>query len=185
MQVRETALPGVLLIEPRIFPDPRGFFLETFQEGRYKEMGIDFKPVQSNHARSGRGVLRGLHFQREHVQEKIAYVTRGRVFDVAVDVRQGSPHFGEWVGTILDDENHHQLYIPKGFAHGYCVLSEEADFTYQCSDIYHHPSEQGVLWNDPKIGIQWPLENPLLSTKDEQWLSLENTPGHYLPHYSS
>jgi dTDP-4-dehydrorhamnose 3,5-epimerase len=185
MKLHKTSLPGVLLIQPKVFHDPRGFFLETYHEEKFREFGIEFKPVQSNHSRSEKGILRGLHFQLEHTQAKIAYVTSGRVFDVAVDVRQGSPNFGQWFGAILDDENHHQIYVPEGFAHGYCVLSERADFTYQCSDIYHPQSEGGIAWNDPNIGIDWPLDSPILSGKDEKWLNLDKTPGDLLPIYKN
>ncbi|MBF0445064.1 MAG: dTDP-4-dehydrorhamnose 3,5-epimerase [Magnetococcales bacterium] len=184
MQVKETSLPGVLLIIPKVFPDPRGFFLETYHQSRYQEMGIDFTPIQANHSRSQSGVLRGLHFQLEHPQAKLAYVTQGKVFDVAVDVRKNSPNFGKWTGAILDDINHHQLYIPKGFAHGYCVLSNTADFTYQCSDIYHQQSESGIAWNDPNININWPINNPSLSDKDKLLLNLDKTPSNKLPSYT-
>lgn len=168
MKVIETALPGVLRIEPRVFGDSRGFFMETYNAARYQEAGIDTTLVQDNHSRSRRGVLRGLHYQLIQPQAKLVRVARGVVFDVVVDIRRGSPHFGQWVGEILDDEKHHQLYIPVGFAHGFCVLSETADFVYKCSDYYHPQSENGIAWDDPAIGIQWPeIDIPwLLSDKD-------------------
>lgn len=167
MNVLETNLPGVVVIEPKVFGDQRGFFLETFQEARYREAGITERFVQFNHSRSRRGVLRGLHYQLEQTQGKLVMVMRGEVFDVAVDVRRGSPTFGQWYGCVLSDENHRQLYVPPGYAHGFAVLSEEADFFYQCTDYYHPPSEQGIAWDDPDLAIAWPLEDVLLSAKDQ------------------
>ena len=166
MKVITTELPGVLLIEPHVFGDQRGFFMETYHQARYQESGIPDRFVQDNHSRSRRGVLRGLHYQPVQPQGKLVWVARGQVFDVAVDIRRGSPTFGRWAGAVLDDSNHHQFYIPPGFAHGFCVLSEEADFFYKCTDYYHPQSEQGILWNDPAIGIDWPIQEPLLSAKD-------------------
>jgi dTDP-4-dehydrorhamnose 3,5-epimerase len=166
MRVIETALSGVLIIEPRVFEDPRGFFLEGYQEARYRQAGIHAAFVQDNVSRSRRGVLRGLHYQLRQPQGKLVSVVRGQVFDVAVDIRRGSPSFGRWVGVLLDDLNHRQLYIPPHFAHGFCVLSEEADFGYKCTDYYHPESEQGIIWDDPEIGIEWPLQDILLSDKD-------------------
>ena len=169
MNVIETALPGVLLLEPRVFGDARGFFLETWQAERYQQAGLPARFVQDNQSRSRRGVLRGLHYQLVQPQGKLVWVTRGAVFDVAVDVRRGSPTFSHWCGYQLDDANHHQLYIPPGFAHGFCVVSEEADFFYKCTDYYHPHSEQGIAWNDPAISIDWPLPaaDVALSTKDQ------------------
>jgi dTDP-4-dehydrorhamnose 3,5-epimerase len=165
----ETGLPGVLLLEPKVFGDARGFFMETWQAARYAEAGMPERFVQDNHSRSRRGVLRGLHYQLTQPQGKLVWVTRGAVFDVAVDVRQGSPQFGRWYGCQLDDVNHRQLYIPPGFAHGFCVVSEEADFFYKCTDYYHPQSERGIAWNDPAIGIDWPpLPEVALSGKDQQ-----------------
>ena len=166
MKVITTELPGVLLIEPNVFGDQRGFFMETYHQARYRETGIPEHFVQDNQSRSRRGVLRGLHYQLVQPQGKLVWVARGQVFDVAVDIRRGSPTFGRWAGAVLDDNNHHQFYIPPGFAHGFCVLSEEADFFYKCTDYYHPQSEQGILWNDPAIGIDWPIQEPLLSAKD-------------------
>lgn len=166
MEVVRTDIEGVLLIKPRAFGDHRGFFLETFQAKRYGQAGIDLPFVQDNLSRSRQGILRGLHFQRKHPQGKLVSVTRGRVFDVAVDIRLASPTFGKWFGAILDDENHHQLWVSPGLAHGFCVLSETADFTYKCTD-YYHPEDEGCLrWKDPDIGIDWPMDNPTLSDKD-------------------
>jgi dTDP-4-dehydrorhamnose 3,5-epimerase len=168
MKVITTELPGVLLLEPKVFGDARGFFLETWQADRYVEAGLPARFVQDNQSRSQRGVLRGLHYQLIRPQGKLVWVTRGAVFDVAVDIRQGSPHFGRWYGCVLDDVDHRQLYIPPGFAHGFCVLSNEADFFYKCTDYYHPQAERGIAWNDPDIGINWPLADVSLSGKDQQ-----------------
>lgn len=170
MKVTETKLPGVLIIEPRVFGDERGFFMETFQQERYREIGIDQPFVQDNHSRSSRGVLRGLHYQKSHPQGKLVSCSRGAVFDVAVDINPESPTFTQYVGVELNDENHAQLWIPPGYAHGFCVLSDIADFQYKCTDFYHPEDEGGVAWNDPEIGIEWPDMGvpPILSTKDQQ-----------------
>ncbi|HID97212.1 MAG TPA: dTDP-4-dehydrorhamnose 3,5-epimerase [Thermodesulfobacteriaceae bacterium] len=166
MNIIRTGLPGVIILEPLVFGDHRGFFLESFHARRYREAGIRESFVQDNHSRSRRGVLRGLHFQLEHPQGKLVYVSSGEVFDVAVDIRRGSSTFGKWFGTVLSDSNHRQMYIPPGFAHGFCVLSETVDFLYKCTDYYYPEDEGGVLWNDPDIGIEWPLGSPILSEKD-------------------
>lgn len=168
MQVKETSLPGVLLIEPRVFHDPRGFFFESFQVERYREAGIREPFVQDNLSHSSRGVLRGLHYQLQHPQGKLVSVVMGEVFDVGVDIRQGSPTFGHWFGHILSDQNHCQMYIPPGFAHGFCVLSGTATFTYKCTDFYAAGDEYGIRWDDPSIGIDWPIDAPVLSEKDAQ-----------------
>jgi len=183
MKILETTIAEVLLIEPKTFGDQRGFFLETYQQERYRDVGIRLPFVQDNHSRSGKGVLRGLHFQLRHPQGKLVQVCRGEVFDVAVDIRKGSPSFGKWVGAILNDTNHHQMYIPPGFAHGFCVLSEVADFVYKCTDYYHPEDEEGVAWNDPAIGIEWPVSSPLLSAKDRQNPKLTDMPEDKLPVY--
>lgn len=167
MKVIDTGLPGVLLLEPKVFGDQRGFFMETYQAARYHDSGMPDCFVQDNHSRSRRGVLRGLHNQLVQPQGKLVWVTRGAVFDVAVDIRRGSPHFGRWYGSVLDDVDHRQLYIPPGFAHGFCVLSDEADFFYKCTDYYHPASERGIAWDDPAIGIDWPLREVALSNKDQ------------------
>lgn len=156
MNIVQTALPGVLIFEPKVFGDARGFFVETFREEWLAQAGIREKFVQDNHSRSRKGVLRGLHYQLEHMQGKLVRCSRGSVFDVAVDVRRGSPTFGKWAGVMLDDVSHRQFYVPPGFAHGFVVTSEEADFNYKCTDYYRQPLEAGVLWNDPALGIQWP-----------------------------
>lgn len=182
MNIIQTALPGVLLLEPKVFGDERGFFLETCREAWLQEAGIP-PLVQDNHSRSRRGVLRGLHYQLVMSQGKLVRAARGRVYDVAVDVRQGSPHFGQWVGYELDDVSHRQLYIPPGFAHGFVVLSEEADFIYRCTNYYHPQSERGVAWDDPQLGIEWPLREVQLSTKDQANRPLAQMDSADLPLY--
>lgn len=168
MKVIETTLPGVLIIEPKVFGDSRGFFLETFQIERYREAGIVQPFVQDNHSRSQRGVLRGLHFQRSRPQGKLVSVSRGAVYDVAVDINPLSPTCGHFVGVELTDENHRQLWIPPGYAHGFCVLSDVADFQYKCTDFYFPEDEGGLIWNDPQLNIPWPIGQPQLSIKDQQ-----------------
>lgn len=167
MTVHQTSLPGVLLIEPRVFGDARGFFLETYRAQKLADFGVPAF-VQDNHSRSLRGVLRGLHYQVVQPQGKLVMVARGEVFDVAVDIRKGSPTFGQWYGAVLNDENHRQMYVPPGFAHGFCVLSEVADFFYKCTDYYAPEGDRAIIWNDPDIGIEWPLAEPSLSAKDIQ-----------------
>lgn len=167
MKVTETHLPGVLIIEPRVHGDERGFFVETFQSERFARLtGVTTPFVQDNHSRSRAGVLRGLHAQEHHPQGKLVRTARGEVFDVAVDIDPASSTFGQWVGVTLSDSNHKQLWIPPGYAHGFLVLSEVADFEYKCTDYYHAEDEIGVIWSDPDVGIRWPLEKPTLSTKD-------------------
>ncbi len=184
MKVNQTNLEGVLHIEPKVFGDARGFFLETYNKERYMQAGfpdVDF--VQDNHSRSSKGVLRGLHFQLNHPQGKLVQVVTGSVFDVAVDIRVGSPTFGQWYGCVLSEDNHHQLWIPPGFAHGFCVLSESADFVYKCTDYYRPDDEGGLLWSDPDVSIDWPVESPLLSDKDWMYGCLADTPHDLLPKY--
>jgi dTDP-4-dehydrorhamnose 3,5-epimerase len=166
MKVLPTELPGVLIVEPRVFGDERGFFFEAYQAQRYAEAGIRGPFVQDNVSRSARSILRGLHYQHPHAQGKLVSVLAGSVFDVAVDVRRGSATFGKWVGVELSDQNRRQLWIPAGFAHGFCVTSESADFAYKCTDFYAPDCEHTILWNDPRIGIRWPVEQPRLSPKD-------------------
>jgi dTDP-4-dehydrorhamnose 3,5-epimerase len=167
MKVIETRLPGVRIIEPKVHGDARGFFIETFQAERYRtDAGIDLPFVQDNHSRSTRGVLRGLHAQYPQPQGKLVRVARGEVFDVAVDINPASKTFGVWVGVTLSDANHRQFWVPPGYAHGFVVLSEYADFEYKCTDYYHPQAEIGLIWNDPEVGIEWPIENPRLSEKD-------------------
>ncbi len=167
MKVIPTALPGVLEIEPIVHHDARGFFLETYRADRYRQAGIDVTFVQSNHSRSVKGTLRGLHWQDPpHAQAKLIRVVVGEVFDVAVDVRPASPTFGRWVGVTVSAANFRQLFIPTGFAHGFCVLSDVAELEYQCSDVYDATSERGVRWNDPDLAIEWPVASPIISERD-------------------
>jgi dTDP-4-dehydrorhamnose 3,5-epimerase len=161
-----TDLRGVLLIEPDVFKDARGFFLETYHERKYQEGGIAGPFVQDNHSYSSRGTLRGLHAQLTRPQGKLVRAVEGEMFDVAVDIRRGSPTFGKWVGFVLSGDNFRQLWIPPGFAHGFCVLSEQVHVEYKCTDFYHRPDEVTVAWNDPEIGISWPVEAPTLSARD-------------------
>ncbi len=166
MQILETSIPGVLLIEPRVFKDDRGFFFESYHEKRAWDVGLKVKFMQDNHSFSKQGTLRGLHYQLANPQGKLVRVATGEVFDVAVDIRQGSPTFGQWYGAYLSAENHRQLYIPPGFAHGFCVISETADFLYKCTDFYTPGDEYGIRWDDPEVGIDWPIADPVLSAKD-------------------
>jgi len=163
-----TALKEVVIIEPRVFVDPRGFFMETYRKSRFVEGGIEVDFVQCNHSRSSRGVLRGLHYQVEKPQGKLVRVIRGAVYDVAVDIRHGSPTFGHWVGVELSEMNKRQLYVPVGFAHGFCVLSDEAEFLYSVTDYWHPAGERGLMWNDPDVNIAWPINDPVLSDKDQR-----------------
>ena len=168
MKISRSKLKGCVVIEPRIFGDERGFFLETFQAVRYEqEAGIDLPFVQDNHSRSARGVLRGLHFQKTKPQGKLVRVVRGEVYDVAVDIRKGSATFGQWEGVILSEDNKKQFWVPPGFAHGFVVLSATADFEYKCTDYYDPSDEGSILWSDPDLDIPWPIANPVLSAKDE------------------
>ena len=170
MHIEPTELPEVLLIQPDVFGDKRGYFFESFQQERYAEAGINIPFVQDNESRSHKGVLRGLHYQKNHPQGKLVRVIIGEVYDVAVDIRRGSPNFGRWSGIILSSEQKNQLWIPPGFAHGFLVLSDDAIFAYKTTDYYNRDDERGILWNDPSIGIDWPLnrvDEPLLSEKDK------------------
>lgn len=167
MKVIKTKLKDCIVIEPKVFGDDRGFFMETYQIERYKLAGITAKFVQDNHSRSSQNVLRGLHFQKNKPQGKLVTVTHGKVFDVAVDLRTGSPTFGQYESIILSGENKLQFYIPPGFAHGFCVLSESADFQYKCTDYYDSNDEGGIIWNDKTININWPVKRPILSDKDK------------------
>ena len=167
MKVSPTTLPEVLLVEPKRFGDARGYFLETFHQARYAEAGIKLGFVQDNLSRSAQGILRGLHLQHPNAQGKLVYVLEGEVFDVAVDVRVGSPNFGKWTGALLSSEDHRQLWIPPGFAHGCCVTSDTALFAYKCTALYTVADEVGMAWNDPAIGIAWPVAEPQLSAKDK------------------
>ena len=177
----KTAIPGVVLVEPDTYRDERGFFMETYHQTRYAEGGIEYLFVQDNHSHSRRGTLRGLHYQLKHSQAKLIYVSGGEIFDVAVDIRRGSPTFGKWVGAHLTEENSRQIYVPKGFAHGFYTLSETADVIYKCTDFYAPGDEYGILWSDPDIGIEWPEKNPLLSKKDSRNPRLSEIPEDLLP----
>jgi dTDP-4-dehydrorhamnose 3,5-epimerase len=175
MKITQGPLAGLLIIEPKQFADNRGYFQESYQQKRYEEAGIPLF-VQDNIARSKKHVLRGLHYQLPHTQGKLIYVTRGSIWDVAVDIRVSSPTFGQWFGIHLNDENHTQLYIPPGFAHGYCVLSEEADCHYKCTDYYFPQSEQGISWDDKDLNISWPISSAILSDKDKIFPPLSLVP---------
>lgn len=175
MKIINTDIADLKIIQPKIFGDDRGFFLETFEKSRYQEMlETNFDFVQDNHSRSSEGVLRGLHFQTEHPQGKLVRVVRGAVFDVAVDLRQGSKTFGTWHGVLLSEENKTQFWVPPGFAHGFVVLSEIADFEYKCTDYYYPEYEGCLLWNDPDLNIKWPVERPSLSEKDKRGMLLKD-----------
>jgi len=183
LQIIETALPGVVIVQPRVFADPRGFFMETYRQNVLADAGIRDNFVQDNHSRSARGVLRGLHYQLRTPQAKLCRVVQGEVLDIAIDIRLGSPTFGKWVSVVLSSENHAQLYIPKGFAHGFAVRSETADFLYKCSDYFDAGDDRGVLWNDPAIGIDWETPLPILSDKDQRYLPLSQIAHDQLPRY--
>ena len=179
MNTIETAIPDVKILEPKVFGDDRGFFMETFREEWFRENVADVTFVQDNHSKSSQGILRGLHYQTEQTQGKLVRVTKGEVYDVAVDMRKDSPTFGRHVGVLLSAENKRQLWVPEGFAHGFYVTTESAEFVYKCTDYYAPQFEQSVLWNDPSLDIQWPLVNgqtPLLSEKDKAGLFLVNAP---------
>jgi dTDP-4-dehydrorhamnose 3,5-epimerase len=172
----ETKLDGLALIEPQVFGDERGFLLESFSAVEWAKFGVDVEFVQDNHSRSRHGILRGLHFQTKPGQAKLVRCSRGRIWDVAVDLRRGSPTYGQWEGYELDDVAHRQLFVPVGFAHGFCVLSDEADLTYKVSAEYTPESEGGIIWNDPDIAIEWPVENPVVSGRDARlprWRDVE------------
>ena len=173
----ETSIDGVYIIEPTVFGDDRGYFMETYSKAEFEEIGLYYDFVQDNQSKSKKGVLRGLHFQKENIQAKLVRVLKGEVFDVAVDLRPNSKTYGKWEGVILSEENKKMFLIPKGFAHGFLVLSEEAEFTYKCDDIYNHNAEGGLAWNDKEVGINWPLgnikkEDLITSEKDTKWPTL-------------
>jgi len=168
MKVIETQLPGVVVIEPTVFRDERGFFLETWHYQRYAANGLDVTFVQDNHSRSRKDTLRGLHFQRQRPQGKLVRVIEGEIFDVAADVNPASPTYGQWVGVSLSADDFRQIYVPPGYAHGFCVVSEVAQVEYKCTDFYDPADEGGVMWNDPVLGIEWPTTTPILSARDQQ-----------------
>lgn len=183
MKVIETSLPGALVLEPQVFGDARGFFYESYNEAKYHEAGVDHRFIQSNVSRSAKGVLRGLHYQWPNPQGKLVSVLEGEVYDVAVDIRRGSPTFGQSVGVMLTAENHRHFWIPEGFAHGFCVLSDFATFTYQCTALYDAKADAGIRWNDDALGIDWPLSAPLLSDKDGKAPLLKDVAPERLPIY--
>lgn len=185
MNVKETKLEGVLVLEPDVFSDERGFFLETWNSARYENAGIQGPFVQDNISFSKRGVLRGLHFQYPQSQGKLIQILSGEVVDIAVDIRVGSPTFGHWVSEVLSDANHKQIYIPPGFAHGYCVTSQTAVFSYKCTDFYNPETENGIIWNDPDLNIDWPIKEPILSIKDKEYPRLKDFPPDKLPDFGS
>lgn len=174
-----TEIEGMFLVEPAVFEDNRGYFMETYNENDFKNAGYDLTFVQDNQSKSSKGVLRGLHFQVNYPQGKLVRVIKGEVFDVGVDLREGSKTYGQWFGAVLSEENKKQLFIPKGFAHGFLVLSDEAEFVYKCTEFYHGEDEGGIKWDDPEIAIDWPLEGIdeiTLSDKDKLWKTLKETP---------
>jgi len=181
LKIIETDLEGVFIIEPDVFEDSRGFFMETYHKQRYRDSDIDSVFVQDNLSSSVWGTLRGLHYQHPHAQAKIVQVILGEIFDVVVDIRRGSPTFGQWDGIHLSDKNKRQLFISGGFAHGFCVLSETAYFSYKCTDFYSPDDEGGIKWSDPDIGIEWPVKDPILSHKDNQYPFLKDIPSDRLP----
>jgi len=183
MKIHETTLPEVLLLEPRVFRDERGFFLESFNDVRFGAHGLPTSFRQDNHSRSARDVLRGLHYQLRQPQGKLVTCVRGSIFDVAVDIRVGSPTFGRWAGVTLTDDEPRYLWVPPGFAHGFCTLSDVADVVYKCTDVYAADDDRGVRWNDPSIGIEWPILDPRLSDKDRQYEVLSASRPD-LPRYS-
>ena len=178
INVTRCEIEGLCVIEPKVFFDERGYFVETYNENDFKAEGFDVRFVQDNQSMSVRGVLRGLHFQKEHPQGKLVRCLKGRVYDVAVDLRASSPTFGKWFGVELTAENKKQFFVPEGFAHGFLVLSDEAEFAYKCTDFYHPCDEGGLYWNDPQIGIEWPIEEGMeliISEKDQKWGGLTET----------
>jgi len=185
MNIEQTRLPGVVVLSPRVYRDPRGFFMETWNKERYADVGLPSAFVQDNLSESRRGVLRGLHYQHPAAQGKLLQVLRGEIYDVAVDIRRGSPTFGEWVGVVLSSDDQRQLYVPEGFAHGFVVMSESALFSYKCTDFYRPQDEGTVLWDDPDLGIDWPIADPILSAKDQAGVRLREMPAERLPVFNA
>jgi dTDP-4-dehydrorhamnose 3,5-epimerase len=182
MEFEPTGIPDVVLIRPKMFGDPRGFFFESWEERKFAAAGIEVRFVQDNHSRSAQHTLRGLHYQVQQTQGKLVRVVTGTVFDVAVDIRRSSPTFGRWVGVVLSEDNHHMLWVPAGFAHGFLVLSDSADFVYRCTDFWAPMHERSLLWNDPHLKVAWPIPSgvePLLSAKDAAGVHFRNA--EYLP----
>jgi dTDP-4-dehydrorhamnose 3,5-epimerase len=183
MQRFETELPGVWVLDPAVYGDARGFFFESYHALRFRALGLPQVWVQENHSQSGRGTLRGLHYQLDHPQAKLCRVVRGEALDVAVDIRRGSPHFGKWTAVRLSEDNKRQVFVPRGFAHGFLALSERVDFLYRCDEVYYPEDQRGIAWNDPLIGIEWGIEAPLLSEKDHRCPYLAELPEELLPVY--
>ena len=184
LQAISTSIPGVLEIQPKVFRDARGFFLETYHQQKFAELGIQETFVQDNHSRSAKGTLRGLHFQVQHAQAKLCRVIEGEALDVAVDVRLGSPTFGKWTSVLLSAERQNMIFIPQGFAHGFLALTDPVQFLYKCSDVYDPASEHGIIWNDPDLAIDWGVSKPLISDKDAKNPTLATMPREFLPTYS-
>jgi dTDP-4-dehydrorhamnose 3,5-epimerase len=183
LQKSELSIPGVWELRPKIFRDSRGFFMETYNQKEFAQLGITDSFAQDNHSTSAKGTIRGLHYQLQHAQAKLCRVIEGEVLDVAVDIRVGSPHFGQWASVVLSAKEQNQIYIPRGFAHGYLALSERVQFLYKCSDLYHPEDERGIRWDDPQIGISWNVTNPIVSDKDSRFTTLSQTPKEFLPQY--
>jgi dTDP-4-dehydrorhamnose 3,5-epimerase len=183
LQKHELSIPGVCELRPKIFRDSRGFFMETYNQKEFAQLGITDSFVQDNHSASVKGTIRGLHYQLRHAQAKLCRVIEGEVLDVAVDIRVGSPHFGQWASVVLTAMGQNQIYIPRGFAHGYLALSEGVQFLYKCTDFYHPEDERGILWNDPQIGVSWNVADPIVSDKDSRFTTLSQTPKEFLPQY--
>jgi len=178
---KKLSIPEVILVEPKVFPDDRGFFLESFKESTFQENGITTKFVQDNYSHSIKGVLRGLHYQKNpKAQAKLVTAIRGEIFDVSVDIRKDSPTYGKWVGENLSEQNHKSLYVPEGFAHGFLCLSDETDVVYKVNEEYSAENDRGMLWNDPAVGVKWPVENPIISEKDKQQPLLENADNNFV-----
>ncbi|HEY2822498.1 MAG TPA: dTDP-4-dehydrorhamnose 3,5-epimerase [Candidatus Acidoferrum sp.] len=185
MEKVATALPGVVELRPKVFRDLRGFFMETYHREKFAELGITDTFVQDNHSRSGRGTLRGMHYQLHHSQAKLCRVVEGEVLDVAIDIRVGSPYFGKWTSVVLNDEDHNMIYVPPGFAHGFLALTDSVQFVYKCTDFYTPADEHGIVWNDPDVNIVWGTDKPLVSEKDARYTKLSEMPLDLLPRYSS
>src|ERR1700747_2111993 len=183
MQRIETSLPGVYELRPVVHRASRGAFLETYHNAKFADLGIKDTFLQDNHSISSRGTLRGLHYQLQHAQAKLCRVIEGEALDVAVDIRVGSPHFGQWASVVLSAKEQNQIYIPRGFAHGYLALSERVQFLYKCTDFYNPQDERGILWSDPQIGITWNVTNPIISDKDSHFTTLSQTSKEFLPQY--
>jgi dTDP-4-dehydrorhamnose 3,5-epimerase len=184
LQKLDTSLPGVWELQPKVLRDARGFFLETYQQQKFADLGIHDVFVQDNHSRSAKGTLRGLHYQVPHAQAKLCRVVEGEVLDVAVDIRLGSPTFGRWTSVLLSAEKQNQIFIPRGFAHGFAALTDAVQFLYKCSDFYDPTGEHGIIWNDPDLAIDWGVASPLISEKDAKLFTLAAMPREFLPHYS-